>query len=354
MKSIFQFIAISISIAIIACQSADSNTVQQTTADSIIKPVIITEPVQYDTDDPAIWVNPADPAASLVLGTDKEADGALYVFDLQGKIIQDKVIKGLKRPNNVDVEYGLMLKGKSTDIAVVTERLTHKLRIYSLPDMKAVDNGGIEMFVGEKGLEYRALMGIALYKDTAGQIFAIVGRKNGPKDSSYLWQYLLQDNGKGVVKASLIRKFGNFSGRKEIEAIAVDDALGYVYYSDEGFGIRKYFADAAKGNEQLCVFGETGFKQDQEGISIYAVTDTTGYILVSDQQSDRFFIYSREGEKNNPHRHSLIKMVHLSTMESDGSDVVSVPLNAVFRKGLFIAMSTDKSFHYYRWEDIIK
>jgi 3-phytase len=39
--------------------------------------------------------------------------------------------------------------------------------------MKPVDNGGIEMFVGEAGIEYRSLMGIGLYKDSAGQIFAI-------------------------------------------------------------------------------------------------------------------------------------------------------------------------------------
>src|SRR4051812_24499371 len=77
-----------------------------------VKPVIITEPVKYDTDDPAIWVNPADPAKSLVIGTDKNTDGALYVFDLNGKIIKNKVITGLKRPNNVDLAYGLILNGK--------------------------------------------------------------------------------------------------------------------------------------------------------------------------------------------------------------------------------------------------
>jgi 3-phytase len=96
-----------------------------TTADTAeVKPVIITEAVKYDTDDPAIWVNKADPAKSLVIGTDKDADGALYVYDLQGKIIADKVVRGLKRPNNVDLAYGLMLNGKPTDIAITTERIT--------------------------------------------------------------------------------------------------------------------------------------------------------------------------------------------------------------------------------------
>jgi len=56
-------------------------------------------------------VNPSDPSKSLILGTDKDLDGALYVFDLEGKIQEDKTVRGLKRPNNVDIEYGLKLKG---------------------------------------------------------------------------------------------------------------------------------------------------------------------------------------------------------------------------------------------------
>lgn len=333
------------------CKTARTNT--GNTAD-IIKPVIITDTVRYDTDDPAIWINPANPAASLVLGTDKDQDGALYVFDLNGRIIKDKVVHNLQRPNNVDVEYGLTLKGGPVDIAVVTERITHKLRIFSLPDMQPVDGGGLEVFVGETAAEYRDLMGISMYKDPAGKIYAIVGRKTGPKDGSYLWQYLLEDNGQGVVKGTLVRKFGMFSGRKEIEAIAVDDAMGYVYYSDEGYGVRKYYADPSKGNEELAAFGRKGFKQDHEGISIYPLTDSTGYILVSDQQTNRFHIYSREGTAGHSHQHELVKTVHLSTLESDGSDVVAIPLNATFQKGLFVAMSTDKTFHYYRWEDLMR
>lgn len=339
-------------ITLAACQA--KKQLAGTAPGNTIQPVIISDTVQYDTDDPAIWVNTANPAASLILGTDKDQDGALYVFDLQGKAIAGKIVRNLQRPNNVDVEYGLTLQGRPTDIAVVTERFTHKLRIFSLPDMQPVDGGGLEVFTGESGLEYRDLMGIALYKDKAGKIYAIVGRKTGPRDGSYLWQYLLEDNGQGSVKGTLVRKFGGFSGKKEIEAIAVDDAMGYVYYSDEGYGVRKYYADPTKGNQELAVFGRKGFKQDHEGISIYPVSDTTGYIIVSDQQTNHFNIYTREGSAGNPHRHTLVKKVHLATLESDGSEVVAVPLNSTFTKGLFVAMSTDKTFHYYRWEDLLK
>jgi 3-phytase len=324
------------------------------TEDTIVyQPAIVTDSVQYDTDDPAIWVNAADPAQSLVIGTDKDENGALYVFDLNGKIVAGKTVNGLKRPNNVDLEYGLTLNGKPTDIAVVTERMTHKLRIYSVPDMKPVDGGGLPMFEGDTAAGFRDLMGISLYKSPTGKIYAIVGRKTGPTDGGYLWQYELADNGKGQVQATLIRKFGKYSGNKEIESIFVDDKLGYVYYSDEGVGVRKYYAEPAKGNEELALFGTTGFVKDHEGISLYATSDSTGFLLVSDQQANSFRIFPREGANGNVNNHPLLKVVKVAAMESDGSETVSVPLGSQFPKGLFVAMSTDKTFHYYRPEALL-
>lgn len=311
-----------------------------------VKPLYVTDPVQFDTDDPAIWINPADSSKSLIIGTDKDENGGLYVFDLKGKIIKEKTITGLKRPDNVDIAYGMLLNGKKVDIAVVTERMTHKLRIYSLPDMKAVDNGGIPVYEGEKGVMFRDLMGIALYTTKDGEIYAIPGRKTGPKDGTYLWQYLLQDNGKGQVMAVLKRKFGNYSGIKEIEAIAVDNELGYVYYADEQFGVRKYYADPAKGNRELAIFAKEGYAEDHEGISIYKTTANTGYILVSDQSANQFKVYSREGVNK------LITTVNVSTNQSDGSDIYSGALNSDFKHGLFVAMSDDRTFQLFRWEDI--
>ncbi len=317
-----------------------------------VKPAVITEPVLFDSDDPAIWLNPQNPAQSLVIGTDKNEQGALYVFNLEGKIIPDKVVRGLKRPNNVDIVYGLVLDGKPTDIAVTTERMTHRLRMFSLPDMKPVDHGGLEVFSGETGSEYRDLMGIAIYSAKDGKKYAVVGRKNGPLTGGYLWQYLLGDDGTGQVKATLVRKFGEYSGKKEIESIAVDNELGYIYYSDEQAGVRQYYADPELGNKQLALFATTGFKADHEGISIYKLTATTGYILVSDQGANRFQVFSREGSKSNPFSHPLLKVVPVAARQSDGSDVVALPLNQKFKHGLFVAMSDDKTFHFYRWEDI--
>lgn len=313
-----------------------------------VAPRVVTQPVPHDTDDPAIWINRAHPAGSLVVGTDKATDGGLYAFDLEGKIVA--AVTGLKRPNNVDIAYGLPLAGKPTDIAVVTEREQQRLRVFRLPDLAPLDDGDLIVFDGDTT---RAPMGIALYtRPSDHAIFAIVGGKSGPPEG-YLWQYRLEDNGTGHVKMTKARAFGRYSGKKEIEAIAVDDELGYVYYSDEQYGVHQYAADpdTPGAATELALFGTSGFASDLEGISIYKVADGTGYILVSNQQADTFRIFTREGQPSRPHEHRLVRAARLSTRESDGSDVTHVPLPG-FPAGLFVAMSTDRTFHFYSWADI--
>ncbi|RZK38947.1 MAG: phytase [Pedobacter sp.] len=315
------------------------NTVQAT---------VISQKVQHDTDDPAIWVNPQDASKSLIIGTDKDKDGAIYAFDLSGKIV--KKVGGIQRPNNVDIAYGFMLNGKKVDIVVTTEREANRLRIFSLPDLEPIDNGGVEVFVDE--LE-RDPMGIALYtRPSDNAIFAVVGRKSGPAEG-YLWQYQLSDSGKGSVVGNVVRKFGKYSGKKEIEAIAVDNELGFIYYSDEQVGVRKYIADpAAKNDEQLVLFAETGFSVDHEGIAIYKTGPKTGYLLVSNQGSQSFMVYAREGSNGNPHEYKLITEIPVSAMETDGADATSVNLGPNYPEGIFVAMSTDKTFHFYDWRVI--
>lgn len=66
---------------------------------------------------------------------------------------------------------------------MTTERESNKIRIFSLPDLKAIDNGGIAVFDGE---ELRDPMGIALYtRKSDAKIFAIVGRKSGRQEVIY-------------------------------------------------------------------------------------------------------------------------------------------------------------------------
>lgn len=322
----------------------------QVPAPNAVKPVVITEPTDFDTDDPCIWVNKDKLSESLIIGTDKNEEGGLYVYDLNGKIIKDKVVKGLKRPNNVDLEYGFKMNGKLVDIVATSERLTHTIKFYTVPDMKPI--GGIEAFVGELEEGYRDLMGVTLYKEpNSGEMYVFIGRKTGPTDGTYIWQYhVTAENGK--VKGELVRKVGDFSGNKEIEALCVDDKKGYLYYSDEGVGIKKYYAHPDSSTTRLALFATENVLGDHEGISIYELDDDTGYILLSDQEASEFHVFPREGFKNDPHDHPLITEIPVSTIESDGSDVTAISLNDTYKGGLFVAMSEGKVFHYYRWTDI--
>lgn len=315
-----------------------------------LKPTVVTQATPHDTDDPSIWINPNDATKSIIVGTDKDTDGGLYAFDLQGKIVAKSEV--LMRPNNVDIAYGLVINGKKVDVAVTTERETNKIRVFSLPDLKPIDNGGISVFDGE---ELRAPMGISLYTRPSDKaIFAIVGRKDGPS-GTYLWQYELSDNGSGSVIGKVVRKFGNYSGKKEIEAIAIDNELGFVYYCDEQFGIRKYKADPAlNDNTELAIFGQGDFKADNEGIAIYKKSAAEGYLLVSNQQANTFMVYPREGANGNANSYPLLAEIPTSTIECDGADVTNVNLGGSFQNGMFVAMSNGMTFHYYSWDAVQK
>lgn len=338
--------AISIWLCLVSCTGSR----QMITGSNILHPEVITQQVLDDSDDPAIWVDARNPENSIILGTDKHPEnGGVYVFRLDGSIDRDRTRLELKRPNNVDVAYGLKYRNGSVDIAVATERDRNCLRIYQLPEMTPIDNGGLG--IAEVPADTLP-MGIALYKAPDHTIYAIVSRKQGPS-SDYLSQYAIEEAEGGKLRARQVRRFGAFSGKKEVESICVDGELGYIYYSDERAGIRKYHADPAKGNQELAFFGQGQYKVDNEGISIVATGEGKGYLLVSNQAANSFIIYPREGTGGNPHDHPRLAEVQVAARDSDGSESWSTSLPG-FEGGLFVAMSTDKTFHFYSLKKLLE
>ncbi len=323
-----------------------------------------TEPVPADPDDPAIWVHPTDSARSLVLGTDKvAASGGLHVFGLDG--VRRQVIGPLDRPNNVDVEYGMIGPGGVFDIAVVTERLRHRLRVFRIPA-----DGGALLDLAPEGLpvltdatgEAAEPMGIALYRRAGdGAVFAIVAPKLGGA-TNYLRQYRLEFEA-GTLRAREVRRFGHFSQRGpepgepgEIEAVVVDDELGYVYYADERFGLRKWHADPdhAEAGRELAVFGLDHYLGDREGLALYRRPDGSGFLVSSDQVvgGTRLMLYPREGAHGMPHDHPLIAAVPTVADETDGLDVAGRPLPG-FAGGLLVMMnSSARNFLLFPWDAV--
>lgn len=353
-----RFAAIS-AVALTACTGAD--TTPASTPDAALAavpiatdtltPIVITDTLPGDSDDPALWLHPTDASQSLVLGTDKgDSTGGVYVFDLAGKIDRTRSVSPLMRMNNVDVVQGAALGTTTLDIAVATERNRQMLRVFALPDMRAIDNGGIQLFDGDT---VRAPMGVSVYRRPSdGATFAIVGGKAGPTNGTYLWQYRLEADANGVVRGTKVREFGTYSGRKEIEAITVDDALGYVFYSDEGVGVRKYHADPDSGNTELALFATANVIDDHEGLAIFEREAGTGYIVMSDQGANRVHIYSREGAPGAPHQHELLAIIPTRASETDGLEVTSRPVGDAFPQGLLVMMSNRGAFHYYDWRDV--
>ena len=319
-----------------------------------VQPRVVTEPVKHDSDDPAIWIDRRDPARSLVLGTDKDADGALYVFGLDGKIRGELVIRGLARPNNVDVAYDVMVGGRRIDVAIVAERFAHRLRVFSLPDLRPVDGGGIPVFEGERA---RDVMGVAAYtRPVDGALFAIVSRSDqfAPR-SGYLHQYRLVDDGSGTLRGLKTRAFGEWSGNKEIEALSVDALRGVVFASDETFGLRKYSADpmVEDADDELAQFGLTGFARDHEGSAVFRRGNERPLLFVSDQQAGELRVFELEGPLEAPHRHALVGRIKYAARETDGIELTTQALPG-FPGGLLVAMSTDRRFHFYALDELLR
>lgn len=287
----------------------------------------------HQTDDPAIWVNKRNPAESLIFGTVKMAapDGAIAVYRLDGSRLMR--ISGVDRPNNIDVAYGIKFGTRTIDIAVATERNKKQLRVFEVvPGVGLKDLAAIPVFEGQTGAASQP-MGIALYVRRADRaLFAIVSRKTGPS-GSYLWQYLID----GKMQAKKVREFGVFSGSKEIEAVAVDAEREHVYYSDEGAGIRKYYANPAhsEASKELALFGQTGWKGDREGIAIHH-----GYVVATDQQrrNSEFHVFSRDTLKE-------LGVFRVGADTTDGIDISSA--------GLFVAMNDNRhNFILAEWKTI--
>lgn len=308
-----------------------------------IKPIAETAAVGSDPDDPAIWINPSDPSKSLILGTDKIElpGGALYVFDLKGKIVQK--VADLDRPNNVDVEYGFKLGGKEVDLAVLTERKKNRLRIFAIDrssgHLRDV-TGQTRLFANETG-ERSEPMGIGLYRSPSGSFSAFVSPKAGPA-TGYLAEVELTANG-DKVDAREVRRVGKFSGEGEIESVFVDDELGFVYYSDEGAGVRKVSVDSSKPAE-IALLGAQGYKGDREGLAIYATGKGVGYLFSTDQIEGGSItkIYRREGNNE------LVAELAGGADDTDGIDVTSTSLGPEFPNGMWVAMNSGrKTFLIY-------
>jgi 3-phytase len=327
---------------------ASSLYAQELPVSIVVNPHGSTSPVVDDADDPAIWIHPTTPAQSLIIGTDKGTfpNGGLFVWNVDGSLHQRL---NINHPNNVDVRYGMQLQSGLVDIAVASLRDDNEIRVYKIdPVARTLEDittvGGIPVFADPYG--------VALHKRRAdGAMFAVVS--SSASANKTIWQLQLADDGTGRVRGTKVREFAPITDL--VEGLVADDALGYVYVSEEGVGVHKFYADPDRGNTRLALFATgDGITGEREGIAIYQCGDSTGYLLLSSQGDNHVKVYAREGAPGNPHQHDLLtSIVTNGAIQTDGIDVTSHATSAEFPHGFLISHnSPGRNFQFYAWEDI--
>lgn len=318
------------------------------TADqAMVVAVVETEPVPHEADaadDPAIWVNPDDPAASTIIGTDKQ--GGIAVYDLNGRELQYLADGNL---DNVDLRAGFSLDGESVTVVTAGNRSDSSIAIYRIDPATGLlsDAAARKITVGIE------TYGSCMSRDAAGQTYYFVNSKAGEVE-----QWHLVDAGDGRVDAELVRSFDVGS---QVEGCVADDELGRLYIGEETVGIWEYSAEPTGGSDRILVagVGDVGpLNGEVEGLTIAYGPNGTGYLVASSQGNSTFAVF----ERTSPHHLVLTFAIGDGpdtdgASETDGIDVTTANLGPAFPSGLFAAHDGDnddgnQNYKLVPWEVI--
>lgn len=285
-----------------------------------------TEPVDSRgdaADDPAIWVNPADPAASLVIGTDKKR--GLNVYRLDGTRVQS-LPNG--RMNNVDLRDGFVLAGRRVAVVAASDRDRNSIALYVIePGTQTLASIGD----GAPDTGLARIYGLCMYAEPAGgRLFVFVNDKDGRYQ-----QHELEARPGGRIGLRLVREFR--LGRQP-EGCAADDELGWLYVGEEATGFYRLAAspDATATLERVDRTGGGHLVADVEGITIYRASGGEGYLLVSSQGDDAYAVYRRRPPNEYIGRFRIGDGAVDGVTSTDGIDVTSQRLPAPFTEGLLV------------------
>jgi myo-inositol-hexaphosphate 3-phosphohydrolase len=284
-------------------------------------------------DDPAIWLNRADPSRSAVIANDK--GGGLEVYDLGGARIQ-RISEGFF--GNVDVRHDFPT-GQGLVELVGTYR--DGLRFYSIdPSTRTLtnvtDNGAGSIPSGMGG------EGFCLYRSPVDDRFhAYVINRAG-----VIAQFRLSDSDNdGLVEATQVRTWALGS---EAESCVGDDELGDFYVSQEDVGIWKYGAEPADSTStgartlvDSTVAAGGRIRPDAEGLTIVYQAGGAGYLIASSQAASNsqnsYLVYQRAGAN------AFVDEVQVATGpltdgcgRTDGIDAIAAGLGPAFPHGVFV------------------
>ncbi|MBD2346323.1 phytase [Anabaena subtropica] len=306
-----------------------------------------------DADDPAIYVNATNSADSLVVTAVKNA--GLRVYDLSGNLLQS-INPGDVRYNNVDIQYGFSLGGESIDIAVASDRQNDQLVIFKINPNPSTPGQYLEditdssistvfqgaPFAPPYSSSSSSTYGLALYRSPiTNDYYAFVNRR----ETGDIAQLRLIDQGNGTIGTQLVRNFTiptNAGLDPQTEGMVVDQETGFLYIGQENVGIWKYEAEPNRGNTGRLIdtirdLGGSYLIDDVEGLTIYYGSNGTGYLLASSQGNNSFIAYTREGNNEYVGTFAVGNNGAIdSVQESDGADVINLPLGPNFPFGVFV------------------
>jgi myo-inositol-hexaphosphate 3-phosphohydrolase len=305
--------------------------------------------LQGDSDDPAIWVHPTNPQDSLVLATLK--NGGMAVFDLKGRVRQlfAPEVYGAFRYNNVDLAYNFKLGNIRADIAVATDRANDTLVVFRIHPLTRTltDITSPTMPPSIFGLDdgTHTAYGVAVYTSpVSGRTYAFVAQRAG----KFVAQLELTDDGSGRITATQVRQLElpvptGDPEDSQAEGMVVDRDLGRLYVGMENFGVLRFNAEPDGGPSftQILTVDDDLVQADVEGLTIYYGAGTAGYLMVSSQGNNTFIVLDRV---ENAYLGSFTVVAHGtidSVEESDGADVINLPLGPAFPSGLLVVQDGD-------------
>ena len=236
-----------------------------------------TEPVgtvnRDAADDPAIWRNPADPAASLIVATDKRA--GLHIYGLGGRSL---AYDPAGRLNNVDLidlgERGILVAASDRN-----DRANARIRLYRL-DPAGPRLVGLGSVAGGEGEAY----GICLAPAADGTVHAFSVLKEGRIE-----QVAIGYDGRAVNGKSLRR----LRVPSQAEGCVVDARTNSLFVGEEREGIWRFDsrADAPAGGRLVAQVDRKQLTADVEGLTIAPDGANGGFLIASSQGDNSFAIY---------------------------------------------------------------
>jgi 3-phytase len=280
-------------------------------------------------DDPAIWVDPANPNRALIIATDKKA--GIHVYDLTGKDIA--FIRG-GLVNNVDVAGHIVAASDRNDginAHIALFRLDPDKPSLTALGRAAAGTGEAYGFCLKKTAPDAPLTAALIVKDGTVRVGTLTAE--GAPSFTVQWEYKIPTQSEGCV----------FDG----------DTL---YVGEEDAGIWQLVPNGTTATAKLVApVDNQRLVADVEGL---ATIDHKGqrYLLASSQGDNAYAVFRLPG-MDYVGRFAVTGGAFGATSETDGIEAIAGNFGPAYPDGLFLAQDGDnapqaQNFKLVRWDRI--